>query len=201
MITTAVPAVPRTVTDNRRQELLNLHQELAQLTDLPTPVIQAFSEAPVIALDPRHGAWIVVPAERDPLRNRRSHHRIPAQPRRELQRVAESGVRFDRIVIAHELDPRGPVAEIVPLLADGPHTCTDEVARRLVGPLPAHPRTSRAVALLDAIAQGTTSLAAGFAAVAESLARDPIVFGVLGHPEPVDHGRPALWYPLTAWTW
>jgi hypothetical protein len=103
--------------------------------------------------------------------------------------LAALDVPFERLAIAHELDPAGPAAEIVPMLGDGPRTCTDAVARALVGPQPVHPWVRRVVQVFDEAARRT----------AEKVL-DPILFGVVGAPD-LAHGRPAHFYPLAAWRW
>jgi hypothetical protein len=107
------------------------------------------------------------------------------------------GVPFQRLAIAHELDPQGPVRELLPALRNGPKTCTDEVARTLVGGVPEHPGVTRAVQALDVLVCGATS------AVPDRVWNallDPIIFGIIG-PTPPCHGQLCLWYPLAAWRW
>jgi hypothetical protein len=121
---------------------------------------------------------------------------VPRAQRRALAALAAQGVPFERIAIAHELDPLGPVRLLVPALCDGPRTCTPIVARQVAGPLPAHPGLARMSRAFGRLAGATIS--AGSAAAA--LLLDPIVFGVVA-PDRLDHGAPALWYPLVAWRW
>ena len=86
---------------------------------------------------------------------------------------------------------------LLPLLADGPRTCTDEVARELVGPVPDHPGVARTVGILDALVGGDALAWAG-----DALERllDPVVFGVVA-PYGLVHGAPAAFQPLVAWRW
>lgn len=156
-----------------------------QLTkDLGSPREWPWSEQPVVVLD-RGRPWLYGPVERDPLMTRRGHVALPWQEVRRLRARAAVGPAFQRVAIAHELDPDGPAADLLPALAAGPRTCTDAVARVLVGPQPAHPVVRRAARMLSQAAEKVL---------------DPIVFGVVGSPALV-HGRPALWYPLAAWRW
>lgn len=156
---------------------------------LPAPRTFIWSEQPVVVLD-RGMPWLYGPAERDPLRTARGHIVLPRRETTQLRVLATLGVPFQRLAIAHELDPDGPAADILSELRDGPRTCTDDVARTLVGPQPAHPVVRRAARLLDraTLARATEKIL------------DPILFGVVGAPDLV-HGRPALFYPLVAWRW
>jgi hypothetical protein len=120
---------------------------------------------------------------------------LPRRQRRELRRIASAGPRFDAVAIAHELDADGPAGVLLPLLADGPRTCTDAVAQELVGPVPVHRGVARAVATLDAVLGGDALARAG--AILDRLL-DPIVFGVVA-PDGLVHGTPAVFQPLVAW--
>jgi hypothetical protein len=155
---------------------------------LPEPRTFIWSEQPVAVLD-RGVPWLYGPVERDPLRTARGHIVLPRREIKRLRALAALGVPFQRLAIAHELDPDGAVADILPELREGPRTCTDGVARALVGPQPVHPLVRGATRVFDAVARRT----------AESVL-DPILFGVVGVPEPA-HGRPATFYPLVAWRW
>jgi hypothetical protein len=164
------------------------------------PVLRTFHEEAVITLDSRRGTWLLIPAERDPLRTRDGRHVIPAPQRRELEKITGK-MHFDRIVIAHELDPTGPIRELLPQLRFGPHLCTDETARTLVGPLPAHPGLARATRFLDRLLKGGTSTMTSLASRAADAVLDPVVFGVVGRPTSPVTGDVALWYPLVSWRW
>jgi hypothetical protein len=130
---------------------------------------------------------------------RGSHGRtvVPGRQRARLKRIAELGVPFHRLAVAHELDPEGPVRQLLPVLRDGPQLCTDEVAGVLVGEVPAHPGVSQAVRVLDSAIRGATTTIPVTALVS---AFDPIIFGVIA-PQPPRHGQLCLWYPLAAWRW
>jgi hypothetical protein len=131
------------------------------------------------------------------MRGSRGRTVVPRGQRARLKRIAELGVPFQRLAIAHELDPKGPIRQLLPALRDGPKTCTDEVARILVGAVPAHPGLNRAVRVLDS-AIGSATSAIPINAVVTIL--DPIIFGIIA-PTPPRQGQLCLWYPLAAWRW
>ncbi len=167
-----------------------------QFPELPPPVVLSWSDQPVVALD-RGQPWLLSSARSDPVMGERGPAVLPRPQRRQLHRVAASGARFDAMAVAHELDPDGPVTAVLPLLHDGPRTCSDEVARELVGPVPAHPGLARTVALLEGLVHGDV---AGRAVRVLDRLLDPIVFGVVA-PWPLTHGVPSVWQPLVAWRW
>jgi hypothetical protein len=162
-----------------------------QFPQLPPAIVLPYSPQPVVALD-RGTAWLYTPAEGDP------HGGVlPRRQRRQLRRIAATGARFDAVAVAHELDGNEPVQSLLPELRDGPRTCTDELARALVGPVPPHPGVARAAGALDALCSGNVlTRAAG--AIDRML--DPIVFGVVA-PFGLVHGAPAIFQPLVAWRW
>ncbi len=162
--------------------------------DLPAPSVQEWSDLPVVLLD--HGVpWLYGPLEHDPLLGPAGSGVLPRRERRILRERAERGPRFDAVAVAHELDPRGPVRVLLPMLRDGRCTCAPAVARELVGPPPAHPAVARAAGLLAAAVRAPRALAG----VADAVL-DPIVFGVVA-PHGLVPGEPCLWYPLAAWRW
>jgi hypothetical protein len=152
----------------------------------------------VVALS-RGSPWIYGPVEQNPLRNARGATVLPQRVRARLKKVAAWRVPFQRLAIAHELDRDGPVHHLLPALQSGPQTCTDEVARALVGELPVHPWLARAVRGMDVAVNGAISAARGAVQLAGKVL-DPVIFGVLA-PAPPRHGDLCLWYPLTAWRW
>jgi hypothetical protein len=181
------------------------HAELAELSDqvevawpdLPPPLVLEWTETSLLAVDRSGAPWVIGPAERDPVRDSRGRSVVPRQQRVKLKRIAELGVPFQRLAIAHELDPDGPVKHFLPALREGPRPCTDEVARALVGGVPAHPGTSRAIRALESPIRAATSTAP---IRVLSTVLDPIVFGIIAPTAP-RHGEPCLWYPLVAWRW
>jgi hypothetical protein len=163
---------------------------------LPEPLVLPWAEQSVIALD-RDTPWIYGPIERDPLTTTRGHTIMPRRQIRQLRKVAALGVPFQRLAFAHELDPGGPVAALLPMVRQGPRVCTDDIARAVAGPQPVHPGVRRTGRLLDAVVgRGTVAAIAG----AVDAVLDPILFGVVGTPD-VLPGLPALWYPLAVWRW
>jgi hypothetical protein len=164
--------------------------------NLPDPLPLEWIEAPLVSLDRSGVPWVIGPAERDPLRSARGSTVIPRKQRAKLKRIAELGVPFQRLAIAHELDPEGPVKDLLPALKEAPRPCTDEDARALLRDVPAHPDVVRAVQALDAMMCGATSKVPTRVWVL----LDPIIFGVIA-PTPPQHGQLCLWYPLTAWRW
>ena len=181
----------------KRVELATFGANLYSWPPLPDPLTIEWSDTLVLALDGR-APWIFGPAELDPLRPSGSTV-IPRPARSRLKRITASGVHFQRVAIAHELDSDGPVQRLIPALRTGPQFCSEEVARRLVGEVPAHPWLARVVQTLDS---GVNS-AAGAArtpAYLVSKVLDQIIFGIVS-PTPVRHGDLCLWYPLVAWRW
>jgi hypothetical protein len=184
----------RTGLEEMDVELARLDAELTECwADLPRPIVVEWSEAPVLTLN-RGTPWLLGPAERDPLRNRMGKPILPRQQRTKLERIRSTGVRFDRIAIAHELDPTGPVRPLLALLEQGPQPCTDNVAGLVVGQTPPHPGLYRAVRAIDSMCRGPAATR-----VLDRLL-DPIVFGVVAPGTPRD-GNPSLWYPLVVWRW
>ena len=134
-----------------RSELIELSVQIKdKWPSLPHPLLLEWTETPLVSLDRSGVPWVIGPAERDPLRSSRGRTVVPRRQRVRLKRMADLGVPFQRLAIAHELDPGGPVQRLLPALRDGPRTCTDEVARALVGGVPAHPGVTRGVRVLDA---------------------------------------------------
>lgn len=163
---------------------------------LPDPLVLPWSELPVLGLD-RETPWLYGPIERDPLTTARGRAALPRWEIRRLRKLASWGVPFQRLAFAHELDPDGAVRDLLPTLRDGPRTCTDAVARAVVGPQPVHPAVRGTARVLDAVV-GRKAVVKIAGVLASML--DPIIFGVVGLPD-TTHGRLALFYPLAAWKW
>ena len=179
-------------------ELAELSVQINQMwPSLPEPLPLAWTETPLVSIDRSGVPWVIGPAEHDPLQSARGRTVVPHKQRAQLKRIAKLGVPFQRLAIAHELDPQGPVRQLLPALRTQPQLCTQEVARALVGDVPAHPGVTREVTVLDAAVSGATS-AVGINAMVSVL--DPIIFGVIA-PTPPRHGSLCLWYPLVAWRW
>jgi hypothetical protein len=184
---------------------MRAHRELAELSvqisekwpSLLPPLQLEWTETPLVSRDRSGVPWVISPVERDPLRGPHGRTVLPRQQRARLKQIAELDIPFQRLAIAHELNPEGPVRQLLPALRDRPKTCTDEVARALVGEVPEHPGVVRAVQALDVLVCGVTS------AVPDRVWNallDPIIFGIIA-PTPPRHGQLCLWYPLVAWRW
>jgi hypothetical protein len=180
-----------------RDELARLTADLERrFPELPPPIVLPWSDQQAVALD-RGRPWMYGPATTDPLMGERGPAVLPRPQRRQLARIAATGARFDAIGVAHELDPEGPATSLLSLLDDGPRTCSEAVARELVGPVPAHPGVTRAVGALAALVRRDLPSQA-----VRALDRllDPVIFGVVA-PSPLTHGAPSVWQPLVAWRW
>ena len=177
-------------------ELARLEDELTQrCADLRPPIVVYWPQHSLISLD-RGIPWWLGPAECDPHRDRRGRLPMPQEPRARLQELAARRLPFQRVAVAHELDPAGPVRDLLPSLWQGPLACTAETARSLVGPPPAHPGVRWAARLLEMLASGTGRVASRLADVA----LDPIVFGVVA-PRAPRPGDATLWFALAVWRW
>lgn len=180
-----------------RNEIARVIAELeTQFRELPPPIVLPCSDHPVVGLDGDR-AWLYSWADDDPQRGANGVAVLPRRQRRELERIAATGVRFEAVAVAHELDVNGPVRALLPELQDGPRTCTEELARALVGPVPRHPGVARAAGVLDWLVGGD---ALAWAGAALDRLLDPIVFGVVA-PFGLDDGVPAVFQPLVAWRW
>jgi hypothetical protein len=164
---------------------------------LQDPLLLEWSESPVLTIDRSGTPWIVGPVERDPLRGSDGGTVVPRKQLARLKEIAELDVPFQRLAIAHEIDPEGPVKPLLSALRERPLPCTDEVARALVGEVPPHPGVTRAVRALDSAVGGAT-----FAVPSHLWATllDPIIFGIIAPAIP-RRGQLCLWYPLVAWRW
>jgi hypothetical protein len=165
--------------------------------DLPDPLVLAWSNYPVLVMD-RNRPWLLAPDERDPLRDWKGRMPIPRSARKQLAALLPAALPFTRIAIAHELDPAGPVQPLLPAMRQEPVGCSEELARALTGPPPAHPGVHRAAHALDRLLGGGTARTASRVV---DLLFDPIVFGVVAPGGRPRHGEPCLWFPLAAWRW
>jgi hypothetical protein len=160
----------------------------------PAPILLPWSDQPSV-VDDRGAPYLYGPVHTDPQLGDRAV--LPRRQRRDLLRIATTDPQLDAIGVIHELDPDGPGTALLPQLADGPRTCSEAVARELVGPIPPHPGVTRTVEALAALLRRDAA-----ARAARTLDRllDPVVCGVVA-PWPLDHGVPSLWQPLVAWRW
>jgi hypothetical protein len=187
--------------DSESVDLTSLHV-LAELAadmhrtwpELQKPLALSWSDEPVLALDRGH-PWLYGPIERDPLA-RDGRTVVPRAQMRQLKKLAARKLPVQRLAVAHELDADGPVRDLIPVLRRGSRTCTDDVARDVVGPLPPHPGLARAARVLDGLLGAATRTTAG----GLDLLLDPIIFGVIAPTRPMN-GQLCLWYPIIAWRW
>jgi hypothetical protein len=98
---------------------------------LPEPLVQTYHDDPAVLLDSHHRPWLVIRAEQRTRRNGKMP--VPRQCREWLQQIAESGLTFHAIVLAHELDPD----QVHPAMIG--HTCSQQLAQQLIGRAPANP--------------------------------------------------------------
>lgn len=182
-----------------RNELTQLAAHLGfTWSALRTPTVNEWSDDLVLVLD-EAVPWLMGPVERDPLHGRFGTTVLPRAARIQLNQIEGLRVPFQRLAFAHELNPVGPVEPFLPALRTGPHTCTPEMARDLVGDVPAHPGVSGVVAMLDWFARGLRPATDPNSGAAQRrLSR--IIFGVIAPTWPRD-GQLCLWFPLTAWRW
>lgn len=153
---------------------------------------------PVVARGLGGNGWLVVDAADDP-------HVIggtfamPARNKRHLRQIDATGVKFDRLFIAHELAVPYDKLDVAALGAPG-------TIEKLVGkPTPSHTATRliRATKVVqDALATAAmvTLEASAMALLAPLALLDPAVLGVVTaspNPAPGDLGA---WFVLTHWT-
>ncbi|MDQ6523994.1 hypothetical protein RB608_10300 [Nocardioides sp. LHD-245] len=172
---------------------------------LPPCTIAPWQPEPLLVMD-KGSPWILLPYDKDPLRTRDGGYPFPREVKRTLAAIAHKGVDFDSLAVAHELDPKGPVAPLLGKIPPEGVRCDEAAARELIGKTPAAEGHKRMAATLnragDAAAEyGPAALLglalAPVAIVAAPIALlaaaasgiDPIVFGVL-HVEPKAKSRP-----------
>jgi hypothetical protein len=182
--------------DTRREpELVEMVAELRRRwPELREPRVAPWTEDLTIILEGNR-PWLFGPIEHDP-HARKGRSVVPRAQIRQLRALASHGLPVQRIAIAHELDRTGPVGKLIPMLRDGPRACTGDVAKRLVGPVPAHPGLAQAARLFDTLFGASVHTAAA----GLDVLLDPIIFGVVAAVQPVP-GATCLWYPLVAWRW
>lgn len=168
---------------------------------LPPPIVTDWHEQPRLYLN-RNEPWLLLPVERDPQRTIKGEVAIPRAALAALSKVVDAGIDFDRLAVAHEIDPDRVPVKIREALPPHGLICTDEVAEKLVGKTPPVPRANQRLAnslerVVSTLASAPTAAGALVGAVL-----DPIIVGVIPL---ADHalttGRPALYFPLAAWRW
>ena len=187
---------PRHSNRTTRAELADLGAYLRLVwPTLAPPMVLEWSDNPVLALR-QSVPWIHIPVALGPLRDSHGASIVPRRMRARLKGTARLGVPFQRVAIAHELDPDGPVRHQLKDLQSGPRACTDEDVRRLVGKIPASHWVTRPLRVLDAAIGGATF--APRTRAGEVLKR--VIYGVVASSV-IGHGDPCMWYPLAAWRW
>jgi len=145
--------------------------------------------------------WIVLDTRLDThLAQRRLA--IPREPRRHLEKIADSGAQFDALFIGHEL-PAGTVAtarvdgksdDIDSLLGTPP---VDRAAAKAVTAVRTAVDGLKATAVL--LGKGAATAAAGVASVADGVL-DPVVLGVVTADGKATPGDRAALFHLVHWT-
>jgi hypothetical protein len=190
--------------DTRHRDILTTRQrEITTAVPGLFTVVAPYIDEPLLSLDSAGKLWLIASRRHDPLTRADAGYVIPKGPLTDMRRLAAAGIRVEQIVIAHEVRRDATAERLIPLLAGGPRRCAPEVARELVGPVPAHPAATRVAtsmeAALRAVGGGAAFLArSGRRAVSQL---DPIIFGVIGADRHLVPGQPALWIALTAWEW
>lgn len=144
---------------------------------------------------------------------------VPAAGRNALMRLADAGIEFPMIYIAHEV-PKGRLAipDSGSQMAAQAVTVDRAAAEAAVGPVPAPAAASAlanrlghssqrllrmlamALPVAGAIVAAPLFLAGAAVTAVGALALDPIIFGVIPAGPPVP-GQPATWYILARWDW
>ncbi len=146
--------------------------------------------------------WLIMPLENDPLMAEGEEFRIPKYQLKVIKRLHKGGVTPDRLYIAHEL-PFGSVNHPSQVTADmirpkaPPQALA--MARRLglAGAI-----TLQAAAAPAAMAGivGGLGIKAAQTIIANPIILDPILFGVVVHPQRLPHaGEMGMWFELLRW--
>jgi hypothetical protein len=166
---------------------------------LPAYEVAPWNPEPLLVMD-KGLPWIVMPYDKDPLRNRDGGYPFPRQVKCSLQNLVTEGIDFDTLAIAHELDPKGPVAPLIGKIPPTGLLCDAATTNTLVSETPATEVSKRMANTLnragDAVAESASKVLLGlalapvavvvapFALLAAAVSEiDPIVFGIL-HVDP-----------------
>jgi hypothetical protein len=174
--------------------------------ELPEYKVAPWNPEPLLVMD-KGLPWIVMPFDKDPLRTRDGGYPFPRDVKRRLQNLTSKGADFDTLAIAHELDPKGPVATLLGKIPPTGVRCDASITKALVGQTPATEASKRMASTLNragnAVAESAPKVLLGLAlapvaivaapfallaAAAEGI--DPIVFGILHVDPPGGHGTP-----------
>jgi hypothetical protein len=182
-----------------RQTLTALQQQIQNALPGVASRIGPFVDRPQLRLvDDR--IWMLSPLSCDPLTGPGGRYVLPPFAVADLRRITAAGIEFHTMVIGHEIDLNGPVGQLIPQLRDGPKSCPPDLARALVGRVPADPRAAQLARFMSwaitAVARPVTTLAR------ESARRlDPVIFGLIGADGRLEPGGPALWVACAKWEW
>lgn len=143
--------------------------------------------------------WVMMPLAQDPLFAQTKAYPVPATVLTGLRQINRSGVAFDAIYVAHEVE-KGAVVEgqavSLEAVAPPPPERVQQLSKRL-GRV-AH--TLFTVALAPLFAWSAASVALASAVAAAPLILDPVLLGVVVEPgaAPVA-GQLACWFYLAHW--
>jgi hypothetical protein len=189
---TAVPAC--------RQTLTALQQQVQSAVPGLASRIGPCIDRPQLRLANDDRVWMLSPLKRDPLTGPGGRYVLPPSAVADLRLIAAAGIEFHTMVVGHEIDLNGPARQLIPQLRDGPRSCPPDLARALVGPVPADPRAAQ---LARSMGRAITAVARPVTALARETARrlDPVIFGLIGADRRLEPGAPALWVACTKWEW
>jgi hypothetical protein len=188
----AVPACHQTLTALQQQ----IQCAMPGLASRIGPCI----DRPQLRLANDNCVWMLSPLKCDPLAGPGGRYVLPPSAVADLRRIAAAGIEFHAMVVGHEIDLNGPARQLIPQLRDGPRSCPPDLARALVGRVPADPRAAQ---LARSMGRAITAVARPVTALARETARrlDPAIFGLIGADGRLEPGAPALWVACTKWEW
>ena len=189
---TAVAACHQTLTAMQQQ----IHSAVPGLASRIRPCI----DRPQLRLASDDRVWMLSPLMCDPLTGPGGQYVLPPSAVADLRRIADGGIEFHTMVVGHEIDLNGPAKQLVPQLRDGPRSCLPDLARALVGSVPADPRAAQ---LARSMGRAMTAVARPVTALDRETAHrlDPVIFGLVGADGRLEPGWPALWVACTKWEW
>jgi hypothetical protein len=184
----------------RRQTLTALQQQIQNALPGVASRIGPFVDRPQLRLASDDHIWMLSPLKCDPLTGPGGGYVLPPSAVADLRRIAGAGIEFHTMVVGHEIDLNGPAGQLIPQLRDGPRSCPPDLARALVGRVPADPRAAQ---LARSMSWAITAVTRSVTALARESARrlDPVIFGLIGADGRLEPGVPALWVACTKWEW
>ena len=183
-----------------RQQLTTLQQQIQSAVPGLASRIGPCIDRPQLHLANGDCIWMLSPLKCDSLAGPGGRYVLPPSAVADLRRIVDAGIEFHTMVVGHEIDLNGPARQLLPQLRDGPRSCPLDLARALVGPVPADPRAAR---LARSMGRAITAVARPVTALARETARrlDPVIFGLIGTDGQLEPGAPALWVACTKWEW